>query len=198
MTELSSSMKGSKLSDKVAAATASPEFSPTSSESSSESSALTSEEETPETTTISPASTAPIAAPAEAPSPKPINVNDAMKILTANIDNIVKTSIPIVDTLGAMREIFKLSNVPNEAIDVLANRLLELKNSDNEPIFKNELEAKKFLDDVKQGDRKILEKLKFRSDVVFSRLDTNASHAKPNNPMLLRGLYRSNNSFYRY
>ena len=191
MSELSSSMKGSTLSDKVAVATASPESSPTSSES-------TTEEESPETTSIPTASTAPIAAPAEPPSPKLIKTDDAVKILKANIDNIVKTSIPIIDTLGAMREIFKLSNIPDEAIDVLAKHLLTLKNSDNEPIFKNELEAKKFLDDVKQGNRKIMDKLKFRSDVVFSRLDTNASHAKPNNPMLLRGLYKSNNSFYRY
>lgn len=191
MSELSSSMKGSTLSDKVAAATASPESSSTSSE-------LISEEESPETTSIPIASTAPIASPVEAPAPKLIKTDDAVKILKANIDNIVKTSIPIIDTLGAMREIFKLSNIPDEAIDVLAKHLLTLKNADNEPIFKNELEAKKFLDDVKQGNRKIMDKLKFRSDVVFSRLDTNASHAKPNNPMLLRGLYRSNNSFYRY
>lgn len=181
MSELSSSMKGSTLSDKVAAATPA-----------SESSSTPIEEE-PETTSIVVPSTAPAA-----PSPKLIKADDAVKILKANIDNIVKTSIPIIDTLGAMREIFKLSNVPDEAIDVLAKHLLTLKNSDNEPIFKNELEAKKFLDDVKQGNRKIMDKLKFRSDVVFSRLDTNASHAKPNNPMLLRGLYRSNNSFYRY
>ena len=192
MSELSSSMKGNTLSDKVASATASATSSATS-ESSSES---TSEEE-PITTSIPTASTAPIATPAS-PSPKLIKTDDAVKILKANIDNIVKTSIPIIDTLGAMREIFKLSNIPDEAIDVLAKHLLTLKNSDNEPIFKNELEAKKFLDDVKQGNRKIMDKLKFRSDVVFSRLDTNASHAKPNNPMLLRGLYRSNNSFYRY
>lgn len=191
MSELSSSMKGSTLSDKVAAAT--PIATPA-----SESSSTPIEEE-PETTSIVVPSTAPAApaAPA-APSPKLIKADDAVKILKANIDNIVKTSIPIIDTLGAMREIFKLSNVPDEAIDVLAKHLLTLKNSDNEPIFKNELEAKKFLDDVKQGNRKIMDKLKFRSDVVFSRLDTNASHAKPNNPMLLRGLYRSNNSFYRY
>ena len=183
MSELSSSMKGSTLSDKVAAATPIAESSSTS------------------IVVPSTASTAPIvvpSAPAEAPSPKLIKTDDAVKILKANIDNIVKTSIPIIDTLGAMREIFKLSNVPDEAIDVLAKHLLTLKNSDNEPIFKNELEAKKFLDDVKQGNKKIMDKLKFRSDVVFSRLDTNASHAKPNNPMLLRGLYRSNNSFYRY
>lgn len=189
MSELSSSMKGSTLSDKVAAATPI-----------EESSAMSKEE--PETTAPSaaPIPTASAASPAApaAPSPKLIKTDDAVKILKANIDNIVKTSIPIIDTLGAMREIFKLSNVPDEAIDVLAKHLLTLKNSDNEPIFKNELEAKKFLDDVKQGNRKIMDKLKFRSDVVFSRLDTNASHAKPNNPMLLRGLYRSNNSFYRY
>lgn len=191
MSELSSSMKGSTLSDKVASATPIVE--------------------SPETTSIPTTSTAPIAefpkttsiptasaAPADASPSKLIKADDAVKILKANIDNIVKTSIPIIDTLGAMREIFKLSNVPDEAIDVLAKHLLTLKNSDNEPIFKNELEAKKFLDDVKQGNRKIMDKLKFRSDVVFSRLDTNASHAKPNNPMLLRGLYRSNNSFYRY
>lgn len=183
MSELSSSMKGSTLSDKVAAATPIAESSSTS------------------IVVPSTASTAPIvvpSAPAEAPSPKLIKTDDAVKILKANINNIIKTSIPIIDTLGAMREIFKLSNVPDEAIDVLAKHLLTLKNSDNEPIFKNELEAKKFLDDVKQGNKKIMDKLKFRSDVVFSRLDTNASHAKPNNPMLLRGLYRSNNSFYRY
>ena len=189
MSELSSSMKGSTLSDKVALAT------PVA-ESSSESSTSSSDEPIPTSATT--ASTTPIAAPVEAPSPKLIKTDDAVKILKANIDNIVKTSIPIIDTLGAMREIFKLSNVPDEAIDVLAKHLLTLKNADNEPIFKNELEAKKFLDDVKQGNRKIMDKLKFRSDVVFSRLDTNASHAKPNNPMLLRGLYRSNNSFYRY
>lgn len=194
MSELSSSMKGKTLSDKVAAATASTESTPTASTESE----ITSPEESPETTSIPVASTAPIAAPAPAPSPKLIKTDDAVKILKANIDNIVKTSIPIIDTLGAMREIFKLSNIPEEAIDVLAKHLLTLKNSDNEPIFKNELEAKKFLDDVKQGNKKIMDKLKFRSDVVFSRLDTTASHAKPNNPMLLRGLYRSNNSFYRY
>lgn len=190
MSELSSSMKGSTLSDKVAAATPI-------AESSSESSSTSMSKEEPETTSIPTASASPIASPAS-PSPKLIKADDAVKILKANIDNIVKTSIPIIDTLGAMREIFKLSNVPDEAIDVLAKHLLTLKNSDNEPIFKNELEAKKFLDDVKLGNRKIMDKLKFRSDVVFSRLDTNASHAKPNNPMLLRGLYRSNNSFYRY
>lgn len=178
MSELSSSMKGSTLSDKVASTAPIAE--------------------SPETTSIPTASASPVEAPVEAPAPKLIKSDDAVKILKANIDNIVKTSIPIIDTLGAMREIFKLSNVPDEAIDVLAKHLLTLKNSDNEPIFKNELEAKKFLDDVKQGNRKIMDKLKFRSDVVFSRLDTNASHAKPNNPMLLRGLYRSNNSFYRY
>ena len=192
MSELSSSMKGNTLSDKVALATpveSSVEEPSTTSEESSEEEPIAS----PETT----ASTAPIAAPS-APSPKLIKADDAVKILKANIDNIVKTSIPIIDTLGAMREIFRLSNIPDEAIDVLAKHLLTLKNTDNEPIFKNELEAKKFLDDVKQGNRKIMEKLKFRSDVVFSRLDTNAAHAKPNNPMLLRGLYRSNNSFYRY
>ena len=194
MSELSSSMKGKTLSDKVAAATASTESTASSTASSPEEST----EESPETTSIPIASTAPIASPAEAPAPNLIKTDDAVKILKANIDNIVKTSIPIIDTLGAMREIFKLSNIPEEAIDVLAKHLLTLKNSDNEPIFKNELEAKKFLDDVKQGNRKIMDKLKFRSDVVFSRLDTNASHAKPNNPMLLRGLYRSNNSFYRY
>lgn len=191
MSELSSSMKGSILSDKVAAA------SPIAESSSESSSSSSSTKEEPETTSIPTSSATPIATPAS-PSPKPIKVDNAVKILKANIDNIVKTSIPIIDTLGAMREIFKLSNVPDEAIDVLAKHLLTLKNSDNEPIFKNELEAKKFLDDVKQGNRKIMDKLKFRSDVVFSRLDTNASHAKPNNPMLLRGLYRSNNSFYRY
>ena len=197
MSELSSSMKGNTLSDKVASATSSPTASPTASPTSSESSSESTSEEEPITTSIPTASTAPIATPAS-PSPKLIKTDDAVKILKANIDNIVKTSIPIIDTLGAMREIFKLSNIPDEAIDVLAKHLLTLKNSDNEPIFKNELEAKKFLDDVKQGNRKIMDKLKFRSDVVFSRLDTNASHAKPNNPMLLRGLYRSNNSFYRY
>ena len=181
MSELSSSMKGSTLSKKVASATPITESS----------------EEKPIEAPASPASTAPIAAP-ESPSPKPIKVDDAVKILKANIDNIVKTSIPIIDTLGAMREIFRLSNVPDEAIDVLAKHLLTLKNTDDEPIFKNELEAKKFLDDVKLGNKKIMDKLKFRSDVVFSRLDTNASHAKPNNPMLLICLYRSNNSFYRY
>lgn len=191
MSELSSSMKGSILSDKVAAA------SPIAESSSESSSSSSSTKEEPETTSIPTSSATPIASPAS-PSPKPIKVDNAVKILKANIDNIVKTSIPIIDTLGAMREIFKLSNIPDEAIDVLAKHLLTLKNSDNEPIFKNELEAKKFLDDVKQGNRKIMDKLKFRSDVVFSRLDTNASHAKPNNPMLLRGLYRSNNSFYRY
>lgn len=194
MSELSSSMKGSTLSDKVAAATPI-------AESSSESSSTSMSKESPETTSIPTTSAAPIPSPASpipSPSPKLIKADDAVKILKANIDNIVKTSIPIIDTLGAMREIFKLSNVPDEAIDVLAKHLLTLKNSDNEPIFKNELEAKKFLDDVKQGNRKIMDKLKFRSDVVFSRLDTNASHAKPNNPMLLRGLYKSNNSFYRY
>ena len=189
MSELSSSMKGNTLSDKVASATPVEEPLTTSEESS--------EEEPASTTSIPAASTAPIAAPAS-PSPKLIKADDAVKILKANIDNIVKTSIPIIDTLGAMREIFRLSNIPDEAIDVLAKHLLTLKNTDNEPIFKNELEAKKFLDDVKQGNRKIMEKLKFRSDVIFSRLDTNAAHAKPNNPMLLRGLYRSNNSFYRY
>ena len=197
MSELSSSMKGNTLSDKVASATASATSSPTASATSSESSSESTSEEEPITTSIPTASTAPIATPAS-PSPKLIKTDDAVKILKANIDNIVKTSIPIIDTLGAMREIFKLSNIPDEAIDVLAKHLLTLKNSDNEPIFKNELEAKKFLDDVKQGNRKIMDKLKFRSDVIFSRLDTNASHAKPNNPMLLRGLYRSNNSFYRY
>ena len=193
MSELSSSMKGNILSDKVAAATASPESSP-----SPETTASESTKEEPITAASTAASTAPIAAASTAPTPKIIKTDDAVKILKANIDNIVKTSIPIIDTLGAMREIFKLSNIPDEAIDVLAKHLLTLKNSDNEPIFKNELEAKKFLDDVKQGNRKIMDKLKFRSDVVFSRLDTNAAHAKPNNPMLLRGLYRSNNSFYRY
>ena len=192
MSELSSSMKGNILSDKVASA----EALATPVEESSSESSTSSEEELIPTDSTSP-STAPIATPAS-PSPKLIKTDDAVKILKANIDNIVKTSIPIIDTLGAMREIFKLSNIPDEAIDVLAKHLLTLKNTDNEPIFKNELEAKKFLDDVKQGNRKIMEKLKFRSDVVFSRLDTNAAHAKPNNPMLLRGLYRSNNSFYSY
>ena len=190
MSELSSSMKGSTLSDKVALATPIAESSTSSSTSSSE--------DEPITTASTASLKSPIAAPVEAPAPKLIKTDDAVKILKANIDNIVKTSIPIIDTLGAMREIFKLSNIPDEAIDVLAKHLLTLKNSDNEPIFKNELEAKKFLDDVKQGNKKIMDKLKFRSDVVFSRLDTNASHANPNNPMLLRGLYRSNNSFYRY
>lgn len=113
--------------------------------------------------------------------------------------NLTKEYIPIIDTLGQLREILKLSNLSEETMDALATHLMSLKLPNGTNMFKNELEAKKFLDDIKQGGtKKALEKLNWRSDVAFSRLSTEASHAKPNNPMLRRGLYRSNNSFYRY
>lgn len=113
--------------------------------------------------------------------------------------NLIKETLPIIDTLGQLREILKLSNLSEEALDVIVQTLTALKKPGGEPLFKNELEAKKFLDEVKQGGmKKVLKKLNWRSDVMFSRLDTTASHATPNNPMLKRGSYKSNNSFYKY
>lgn len=142
-------------------------------------------------------------APKQSSAPPPPNPStEAAKAAETIKDiskNLIKETLPIIDTLGQLREILKLSNLSEEALDVIVQTLTALKKPDGEPLFKNELEAKKFLDEVKQGGmKKVLKKLNWRSDVMFSRLDTTTSRATPNNPMLKRGLYKSNNSFYKY
>lgn len=145
-------------------------------------------------------SSSPKTSPKPAPSPAPaVEAAKAAETIKDISKNLIKETLPIIDTLGQLREILKLSNLSEETLDVIVQTLTALKKPGGEPLFKNELEAKKFLDEVKQGGmKKVLKKLNWRSDVMFSRLDTTGSHATPTNPMLKRGLYKSNNSFYKY
>ena len=136
---------------------------------------------------------------------KPVKVdvdpNDPSDIIR---DGIVKSLLKLKDgdrplawTLNTLSELMQYSTGNEKWFDSVVEWMHKtLKKDDGKPMFSSVVEARKFLEDLK-NKKKLSKQIKWRVPSVFERLATEPGN-KQINPMLIRGLTNSSsNNFNR-